>query len=177
MHRAPPSRRGLRRLPANDPSRCCGSPMRSRPTRPSSPASRWRIPASLDDGIRWRAAVCGRQPALLRERGRSLDGTGAGTFSNGYTSIMTRRPVGVVAGIRVELPPDHGRPGRPGPALAAGNGVGPQARPRGPRAPRCGSPSSPRRLGLPGRARSTRSPARADVGEAPGAAHRGIAPP
>lgn len=52
---------------------------------------------------------------------RSLDGTGAGVFSEGYTSIMTRRPVGVVAGITPWNFPLIMALWKAGPALAAGN--------------------------------------------------------
>ncbi|MGZ7402381.1 aldehyde dehydrogenase family protein, partial [Streptococcus pyogenes] len=54
---------------------------------------------------------------------RSLDGTGAGSFSNGYTSILTRRPVGVVAGITPWNFPLIMAIWKAGPALAAGNAV------------------------------------------------------
>lgn len=54
---------------------------------------------------------------------RSLDGTGAGTFSDGYTSVLTRRPVGVVAGIAPWNFPLIMALWKMGPALAAGNAV------------------------------------------------------
>lgn len=54
---------------------------------------------------------------------RSLDGTGAGTFSEGYTSVLTRRPVGVVAGIAPWNFPLIMALWKMGPALAAGNAV------------------------------------------------------
>ena len=54
---------------------------------------------------------------------RSLDGTGAGSFSTGYTSVLTRRPVGVVAGIAPWNFPLIMALWKAGPALAAGNSV------------------------------------------------------
>jgi len=54
---------------------------------------------------------------------RSLDGTGAGRFSEGYTSVLTRRPVGVVAGIAPWNFPLIMGLWKAGPALAAGNAV------------------------------------------------------
>jgi len=54
---------------------------------------------------------------------RSLDGTGAGQFSEGYTSVLTRRPVGVVAGIAPWNFPLIMALWKAGPALAAGNAV------------------------------------------------------
>jgi len=54
---------------------------------------------------------------------RSLDGTGAGTLSEGYTSIITRRPVGVVVGITPWNFPLIMAIWKAGPALAAGNAV------------------------------------------------------
>lgn len=54
---------------------------------------------------------------------RSLDGTGAGSLSDGYTSIITRRPVGVVAGITPWNFPLIMAIWKAGPALAAGNSV------------------------------------------------------
>ena len=45
------------------------------------------------------AAVRGRQPPVLRGRPRALHGTTAGEFSTGYTSMLLRRPIGVVAAI------------------------------------------------------------------------------
>ncbi|MFC6235006.1 aldehyde dehydrogenase family protein, partial [Leucobacter soli] len=54
---------------------------------------------------------------------RSLDGTGAGRFSEGYTSVLTRRPVGVVAGIAPWNFPLIMALWKAGPALAAGNAV------------------------------------------------------
>lgn len=54
---------------------------------------------------------------------RSLDGTGAGALSEGYTSIITRRPVGVVVGIAPWNFPLIMALWKAGPALAAGNAV------------------------------------------------------
>lgn len=54
---------------------------------------------------------------------RSLDGTGAGQFSTGYTSVLTRRPVGVIAGITPWNFPLIMALWKAGPALAAGNAV------------------------------------------------------
>ncbi len=52
---------------------------------------------------------------------RSLAGTGAGTFSAGYTSILTRRPVGVVGAIAPWNFPLVMAVWKLGPAIAAGN--------------------------------------------------------
>lgn len=54
---------------------------------------------------------------------RSTDGTGAGVFSEGYTSMMVRRPVGVVASITPWNFPLVMAAWKIGPALAAGNSV------------------------------------------------------
>lgn len=54
---------------------------------------------------------------------RSVEGTGAGVFSEGYTSVMVRRPVGVVAGIAPWNFPLIMALWKAGPALAAGNSV------------------------------------------------------
>ena len=54
---------------------------------------------------------------------RSVDGTGAGVFSEGYTSVMVRRPLGVVAGIAPWNFPLIMALWKAGPALAAGNTV------------------------------------------------------
>ncbi len=54
---------------------------------------------------------------------RSLEGTGAGSLSDGYTSVITRRPVGVVAGITPWNFPLIMAIWKAGPALAAGNAV------------------------------------------------------
>ncbi|GAA4194331.1 gamma-aminobutyraldehyde dehydrogenase [Streptosporangium oxazolinicum] len=54
---------------------------------------------------------------------RSLDGTGAGVFSSGYTSVLVRRPVGVVGSIAPWNFPLVMGVWKIGPALAAGNAV------------------------------------------------------
>lgn len=54
---------------------------------------------------------------------RSLEGSGAGVFSRGYTSIMVRRPIGVVASIAPWNFPLIMAIWKVGPALAAGNTV------------------------------------------------------
>ncbi|GAA3115255.1 gamma-aminobutyraldehyde dehydrogenase [Planomonospora alba] len=54
---------------------------------------------------------------------RSLEGTGAGVFSAGYTSVLVRRPVGVVASIAPWNFPLVMAVWKVGPALAAGNAV------------------------------------------------------
>lgn len=54
---------------------------------------------------------------------RSLDGTGAGRLSDGYTSMLVRRPLGVVAGIAPWNFPLIMAIWKLGPALAAGNTV------------------------------------------------------
>jgi betaine-aldehyde dehydrogenase len=54
---------------------------------------------------------------------RSLEGTGAGLLSDGYTSLLIRRPLGVVAGIAPWNFPFIMAIWKLGPALAAGNTV------------------------------------------------------
>ncbi|MCB0908419.1 MAG: aminobutyraldehyde dehydrogenase [Nocardioidaceae bacterium] len=54
---------------------------------------------------------------------RSLDGSGAGVLSTGYTSLLVRRPVGVVGGIAPWNFPFIMAIWKLGPALAAGNTV------------------------------------------------------
>lgn len=54
---------------------------------------------------------------------RSLEGSGAGMLSSGYTSMLIRRPVGVVAGIAPWNFPFVMAIWKLGPALAAGNTV------------------------------------------------------
>lgn len=54
---------------------------------------------------------------------RSLEGTGAGVLSQGYTSMLVRRPLGVVAGIAPWNFPFIMGVWKLGPALAAGNTV------------------------------------------------------
>ncbi|MBG0828462.1 aminobutyraldehyde dehydrogenase [Planomonospora sp. ID67723] len=63
---------------------------------------------------------------------RSLDGTGAGVFSSGYTSVLVRRPVGVVASIAPWNFPLVMAVWKVGPALAAGNAVVIKPAPRTP---------------------------------------------
>lgn len=53
--------------------------------------------------------------------GRSLEGSGAGVLSQGYTSMLIRRPLGVVAGIAPWNFPLVMAVWKLGPALAAGN--------------------------------------------------------
>ncbi|MSV75186.1 MAG: aldehyde dehydrogenase family protein, partial [Actinobacteria bacterium] len=53
--------------------------------------------------------------------GRSLDGTGAGVLSSGYTSMLVRRPIGVVGSIAPWNFPFVMAIWKMGPALAAGN--------------------------------------------------------
>ncbi|WP_159805492.1 aldehyde dehydrogenase family protein [Cellulomonas citrea] len=54
---------------------------------------------------------------------RSLEGTGAGVLSAGYTSVLLRRPVGVVAAVTPWNFPLIMAVWKAGPALAAGNAV------------------------------------------------------
>lgn len=54
---------------------------------------------------------------------RSLEGSGAGVLSSGYTSLLIRRPVGVVAGIAPWNFPFIMAIWKLGPALAAGNTI------------------------------------------------------
>jgi betaine-aldehyde dehydrogenase len=82
-----------------------------------------------DSGKPWTTAFDGELPfgidnlRFFAGAARSLDGTGAGSFSNGYTSVLTRRPVGVVAGITPWNFPLIMAIWKAGPALAAGNAV------------------------------------------------------
>lgn len=55
--------------------------------------------------------------------GRSLEGSGAGVLSQGYTSMLVRRPLGVVAGIAPWNFPLIMAVWKLGPALAAGNTI------------------------------------------------------
>ena len=55
--------------------------------------------------------------------GRSLEGSGAGVLSTGYTSMLIRRPLGVVAGIAPWNFPLIMALWKAGPALAAGNTI------------------------------------------------------
>ena len=55
--------------------------------------------------------------------GRSLEGSGAGELSQGYTSMLIRRPLGVVAGIAPWNFPLVMAIWKLGPALAAGNTI------------------------------------------------------
>jgi betaine-aldehyde dehydrogenase len=64
---------------------------------------------------------------------RSLDGTGAGVFSAGYTSVMLRRPVGVVGSITPWNFPFVMAVWKIGPAVAAGNAVVIKPAPQTPR--------------------------------------------
>lgn len=54
---------------------------------------------------------------------RSLDGTGAGILSSGYTSLLVRRPIGLAGAIAPWNFPLIMAAWKIGPALAAGNGV------------------------------------------------------
>lgn len=82
-----------------------------------------------DSGKPWTTAFDGELPfgidnlRFFAGAARSLEGTGAGTLSQGYTSILTRRPVGVVAGITPWNFPLIMAIWKAGPALAAGNAV------------------------------------------------------
>ncbi|WP_169943901.1 aldehyde dehydrogenase family protein [Microbispora sp. H11081] len=64
---------------------------------------------------------------------RSLDGTGAGVFSAGYTSVLIRRPIGVVGAIAPWNFPFIMAVWKIGPAVAAGNAVVIKPAPRTPR--------------------------------------------
>ncbi|GLW21627.1 aldehyde dehydrogenase family protein [Microbispora triticiradicis] len=65
---------------------------------------------------------------------RSLDGTGAGVFSAGYTSVLIKRPIGVVGAIAPWNFPFIMAVWKIGPAVAAGNAVVIKPAPRTPRA-------------------------------------------
>ena len=64
---------------------------------------------------------------------RSLDGTGAGVLSAGYTSMLIRRPIGVVGSIAPWNFPLVMAVWKIGPAVAAGNAVVIKPAPRTPR--------------------------------------------
>ncbi|GAA3686226.1 gamma-aminobutyraldehyde dehydrogenase [Nonomuraea antimicrobica] len=64
---------------------------------------------------------------------RSLEGTGAGVFSPGYTSVLLRRPVGVVGSIAPWNFPFVMAVWKVGPAVAAGNAVVIKPAPQTPR--------------------------------------------
>ncbi|MFF5294045.1 aminobutyraldehyde dehydrogenase [Paractinoplanes globisporus] len=64
---------------------------------------------------------------------RSLDGTGAGVLSSGYTSMLIRRPIGVVGSIAPWNFPLVMAVWKIGPAVAAGNAVVIKPAPRTPR--------------------------------------------
>ena len=64
---------------------------------------------------------------------RSLDGSGAGVLSGGYTSVMLRRPVGVVGSITPWNFPFVMAVWKLGPAVAAGNAVVIKPAPQTPR--------------------------------------------
>ena len=63
---------------------------------------------------------------------RSLDGTGAGSFNHGYTSLLVRKPVGVIGSISPWNFPFIMAIWKIGPALAAGNTVVIKPAPRTP---------------------------------------------
>jgi betaine-aldehyde dehydrogenase len=64
---------------------------------------------------------------------RSLDGSGAGVLSSGYTSVLLRRPIGVVGSIAPWNFPLVMAVWKIGPAVAAGNAVVIKPAPRTPR--------------------------------------------
>ena len=64
---------------------------------------------------------------------RSLDGTGAGVLSAGYTSVLLRRPVGVIGSIAPWNFPLVMAVWKVGPAIAAGNAVVIKPAPQTPR--------------------------------------------
>ncbi len=64
---------------------------------------------------------------------RSLDGTGAGTLSAGYTSMLVRRPIGVIGSIAPWNFPLVMAIWKIGPAIAAGNAVVIKPAPQTPR--------------------------------------------
>jgi betaine-aldehyde dehydrogenase len=80
-----------------------------------------------DSGKPWSVFADGELPfaadnlRFFAGAARSLEGTGAGVLSKGYTSMVVRRPVGVVAGIAPWNFPLIMALWKLGPALAAGN--------------------------------------------------------
>ena len=79
--------------------------------RPTATMRDGELPFAVDN-IRFFAGAC-----------RSLEGTGAGTLSQGYTSLLTRRPIGVVGAIAPWNFPFILAVWKLAPALAAGNSV------------------------------------------------------
>ena len=97
-----------------------------------------RLEADADELTRLEVAETGKPVAVFRDgelpfaadnlrffagAGRSLEGSGAGELSAGYTSMLVRRPLGVVAGIAPWNFPLVMAVWKAGPALAAGNTV------------------------------------------------------
>ena len=84
--------------------------------KPAAVARDGEIPFGVDN-LRFFAAAA-----------RSLDGTGAGMLSAGYTSLLVKRPIGVVGSIAPWNFPLIMAIWKIGPAVAAGNACGHQAR-------------------------------------------------
>ncbi len=82
-----------------------------------------------DSGKPWSVFAEGELPfaadnlRFFAGAGRSLEGTGAGVLSRGYTSMLVRRPLGVVGSIAPWNFPFIMAVWKLGPALAAGNTV------------------------------------------------------
>ena len=104
---------------------------------------------------------------------RSLEGTGAGVLSQGYTSMIVRRPVGVVGAIAPWNFPFVMGVWKVGPALAAGNAVVLKPAPTTPGSSCC-SPSSRARPACPPgvlNVRDRRRRGRGGAGRGPGHRH------
>jgi betaine-aldehyde dehydrogenase len=99
---------------------------------------------------------------LLAGGARSLAGTGAGVLSAGYTSMLVRRPIGVVGSIAPWNFPMFMAVWKLGPAVAAGNGVVIKPAPRTPRTTLALAPPLRRggRAGRAGRRGDGRCPGR-----------------
>lgn len=124
--------------------------------RESTPAERSRVLLRLADLVerdaveltRLEIEETGKPAAVMRDgelpfgvdnlrffagAARSLDGTGAGTLSAGYTSMLVRQPVGVVGSITPWNFPLIMAIWKIGPAVAAGNAVVIKPAPQTPR--------------------------------------------
>jgi betaine-aldehyde dehydrogenase len=106
------------------------------------------VEADADELTRLEVEETGKPAAVFREgelpfaadnlrffagAARSLEGSGAGVFSPGYTSMLVRRPIGVVGSIAPWNFPLVMAVWKIGPALAAGNAVVIKPAPQTPR--------------------------------------------
>ncbi|SBT46140.1 aminobutyraldehyde dehydrogenase [Micromonospora narathiwatensis] len=147
-------------LPDTDPAQVAERVARARGAfeqwREATPAERSRVLLRLADLVerdaeelsRLEVEETGKPVSVMRDgelpfgvdnlrffagAARSLDGTGAGTLSAGYTSLLVRRPVGVVGSIAPWNFPLIMAVWKIAPALAAGNAVVVKPAPQTPR--------------------------------------------